>query len=184
MGPQQVWSCRFAAVGPAGRRYRSIVPTAAGECGQCHVVSELLWFGKFTDLSTLSTRHKINVTNNATAAAVLVSRPGPQLDAQTSSQQPPPPSFIAAPELRSPSFATAFPLQPDVVNVQHPATVWNNTLAPVFASPTPHDADRPPGSPPHQHNSAQRGDVITSSTFLFSSRSSAPCCAAEAGTPG
>jgi len=167
------------------------VPTAAGECGQCHAVSvgkqlnsELLWFGKFTDLSTSSTRHKINVTNNAAAAAVLVSRPGPQLDHQTSSQQPPPPSFIAALELRSPSFAAAFPLQPDVVNVQHPATVWNNMLAPVFASPTTHDADRPPGSPPHQHNSAQRGDIVTSSTFLFSSRSSPPCCAAEAGTPG
>ena len=27
------------AVGPAGRRYRSIAAAAAGECGQCHVVS-------------------------------------------------------------------------------------------------------------------------------------------------
>jgi len=36
--------CRFAAAGPAGRRYRSIaarrdVRRAAGECGQCRVVS-------------------------------------------------------------------------------------------------------------------------------------------------
>jgi len=31
--------CRFAAVGPAGRRYRSIGAAAAGKCGQCHVVS-------------------------------------------------------------------------------------------------------------------------------------------------
>ena len=36
--------CGFAAVGPAGRRYRSIASRrtaarrAAGECGQCHVV--------------------------------------------------------------------------------------------------------------------------------------------------
>jgi len=29
----------FAAVGPAGRRYRSIAAAAAGECRQCHVVS-------------------------------------------------------------------------------------------------------------------------------------------------
>jgi len=29
----------FAAVGPAGRRYRSIAAAAAGDCGQCHVVS-------------------------------------------------------------------------------------------------------------------------------------------------
>jgi len=39
-GPQQeTRCCRFAAVGPAGRRYRSIAAAAAGECGQCHVVS-------------------------------------------------------------------------------------------------------------------------------------------------
>jgi len=36
--------CRFAAAGPAGRRYRSIAARrdgrrAAGECGQCRVVS-------------------------------------------------------------------------------------------------------------------------------------------------
>jgi len=36
---QQTRCCRFAAVGPAGRRYRSIAAAAAGECGQCHVVS-------------------------------------------------------------------------------------------------------------------------------------------------
>jgi len=40
----QTRCCRFAAVGTAGRRYRSIVArqrsaAAAGECGQCHVVS-------------------------------------------------------------------------------------------------------------------------------------------------
>jgi len=39
MDPQrQTRCCRFAAVGPAGRRYRSIVAAAAVECGQCHVV--------------------------------------------------------------------------------------------------------------------------------------------------
>jgi len=32
-------SSRFAAVGPADRIYRSISAAAAGECGQCHVVS-------------------------------------------------------------------------------------------------------------------------------------------------
>jgi len=36
---QQTRCCRFAAVGPAGRSYRSIAAAAAGECGQCHVVS-------------------------------------------------------------------------------------------------------------------------------------------------
>jgi len=30
---------RFAAVGPAGRRYRSIAAAAVGECEQCRVVS-------------------------------------------------------------------------------------------------------------------------------------------------
>ena len=40
MGPQhQAHCCRFAAVRPADRRYRSIAAAAAGECGQCHVVS-------------------------------------------------------------------------------------------------------------------------------------------------
>ena len=38
-GPQPKMRCRFAAVGPAGRRYRSIAAAAAGESGQCHVVS-------------------------------------------------------------------------------------------------------------------------------------------------
>jgi len=37
--PQQAQCCSFAAVGPAGRRYRSIAAAAASECGQCHVVS-------------------------------------------------------------------------------------------------------------------------------------------------
>ena len=38
------YGCRFAAVGPAGRRYRSIAARrtaarhAAGQCGQCHIV--------------------------------------------------------------------------------------------------------------------------------------------------
>ena len=36
---QQTRCCRFAAEGPAGRRYRSIGAAAACECGQCHVVS-------------------------------------------------------------------------------------------------------------------------------------------------
>ena len=36
---QQTRCCRFAAVSPASRRYRSITAAAAGECGQCHVVS-------------------------------------------------------------------------------------------------------------------------------------------------
>ena len=40
---QQTRCCRFAAVCPAGRRYRSMIAAAAacaaGECGQCHVVS-------------------------------------------------------------------------------------------------------------------------------------------------
>jgi len=31
--------CRFAAVGPAGKRYRLIAAAAACGCGQCHVVS-------------------------------------------------------------------------------------------------------------------------------------------------
>jgi len=35
---QQTRCCRFAAVGPAGRRHLSIAAAAAGECGQCHVV--------------------------------------------------------------------------------------------------------------------------------------------------
>ena len=40
MGPQQqTRCCRFAAVDSAGRRYRSTAVAAAGECGQCHVVS-------------------------------------------------------------------------------------------------------------------------------------------------
>ena len=46
MAPQQQTSCcRFAAVGPAERRYRSTAARrtaarrAAGECGYCHVVS-------------------------------------------------------------------------------------------------------------------------------------------------
>ena len=36
---QQTRSCRIAAVGPAVKTYRSIAAAAAGECGQCHVVS-------------------------------------------------------------------------------------------------------------------------------------------------
>jgi len=42
---QQTSCCRFAAVSPAGRKYRSTVARrttarrAAGECGYCHVVS-------------------------------------------------------------------------------------------------------------------------------------------------
>jgi len=40
VGPQQqTRCCRFTGVGPAGKRYRSIAAAAAGECGQCHVVS-------------------------------------------------------------------------------------------------------------------------------------------------
>jgi len=40
MGPQhRTRCCRFAAVGPAGMRYRSIAAAAVGECGQCHVIS-------------------------------------------------------------------------------------------------------------------------------------------------
>jgi len=40
MGPQQkTRGCRFAAVGPAGRKYWSIAAAAACECGQCYVVS-------------------------------------------------------------------------------------------------------------------------------------------------
>jgi len=37
---QQTRCCGFAAVGAAGRRYRSIAAAAAAcdECGQCHVV--------------------------------------------------------------------------------------------------------------------------------------------------
>jgi len=31
--------CKFAAVGPASRRYRSIAAAVACECGQCHAVS-------------------------------------------------------------------------------------------------------------------------------------------------
>jgi len=31
--------CRFAADGPVARRYRSTAAVAAGECGQCSVVS-------------------------------------------------------------------------------------------------------------------------------------------------
>jgi len=38
MGPPQSRCCRFAAVGPAGRRYRLTAAAAAGECGQCHRV--------------------------------------------------------------------------------------------------------------------------------------------------
>jgi len=34
---------QVCAVGPAGRRYRSIAAAAAGECGQCHVVSVRRW---------------------------------------------------------------------------------------------------------------------------------------------
>jgi len=36
---QQTRYCRFSAVSPASRRYRSTAAAAAGECGQCHVVS-------------------------------------------------------------------------------------------------------------------------------------------------
>ena len=36
---QQSGCCRFAAVGPAGRRYQSIAAAVADECGQCHAVS-------------------------------------------------------------------------------------------------------------------------------------------------
>ena len=46
IGPQQqTRCCRFAALGPAGGRYRLIAArvrrsvAAAGECGRCHVVS-------------------------------------------------------------------------------------------------------------------------------------------------
>ena len=40
MGPQQQTGCyRFAAVRPAGRKYRSIAAAAAGECGQCPFIS-------------------------------------------------------------------------------------------------------------------------------------------------
>ena len=40
MGPQQQTPCcRFAAVDPVGSKYRLIAAAAAGECGQCHVVS-------------------------------------------------------------------------------------------------------------------------------------------------
>jgi len=36
--PTGLCCCRLAAVGPAGRKYRSM-RRAASECGQCHVVS-------------------------------------------------------------------------------------------------------------------------------------------------
>jgi len=40
MGPQQqTHCCRFAAVGLAGRRYRLIAAVAAGEYGQCLILS-------------------------------------------------------------------------------------------------------------------------------------------------
>jgi len=40
MGPRQkTRHCMFAAVGPAGRVYRSIAAASADDCGQCHVVS-------------------------------------------------------------------------------------------------------------------------------------------------
>ena len=40
MGPQQqTRCCRFATVGPAGRRFDLLLRHAAGKCGQCHVVS-------------------------------------------------------------------------------------------------------------------------------------------------
>jgi len=36
---QRTHCCRFAAVGPAGRRYQSIAAAAAGKCRQCHIIS-------------------------------------------------------------------------------------------------------------------------------------------------